>query len=93
MGRRLRFSQDTSDSSGLASPLIAIHPSAYCTPGGTRGDDESLHVDTHHNYVTVISDHALFRGSIIPYLETNMLRPRLRAIKTRPAAYRGAAVQ
>jgi hypothetical protein len=33
--------------------------------------------------------HELFRGSVIPYLETNRLRPRLLAIqKTRPIAYR-----
>jgi hypothetical protein len=37
-------------------------------------------------------EHELFQGSVIPYLETNMLRPRVRAIqKTRPIAY-GAKV-
>jgi hypothetical protein len=35
------------------------------------------------------SEHELFRGSVVPYLETNRLRPRLLAIqKTRPIAYR-----
>jgi hypothetical protein len=35
------------------------------------------------------SEHELFRGSVIPYLETNRLRPRLLAIqKTRPIIYR-----
>jgi hypothetical protein len=35
------------------------------------------------------SDHELFRGSVIPYLETNRLRPRVHAIqKTSPSAYR-----
>jgi hypothetical protein len=35
------------------------------------------------------SNHELFLGSVIPYLETNRLRPRVRAIqKTRPIAYR-----
>jgi hypothetical protein len=35
------------------------------------------------------TEHELFRASVIPYLETNRLRPRLRAIqKTRPIAYR-----
>jgi hypothetical protein len=35
------------------------------------------------------SDHELFRRSVIPYLETNRLRPRLLAIqKTRPIMYR-----
>jgi hypothetical protein len=34
-------------------------------------------------------EHELFRGSVIPYLETNRLRPRVRAIqKTRPITYR-----
>jgi hypothetical protein len=33
--------------------------------------------------------HELYRGSVIPYLETNRLRPRVRAIqKTRPITYR-----
>jgi hypothetical protein len=35
------------------------------------------------------SEHELFRGSVIPYLETNRFRPRLLAIqKARPIAYR-----
>jgi hypothetical protein len=35
------------------------------------------------------SEHELFRGSVIPYLEANRYRPRVRAIqKTRPSAYR-----
>jgi hypothetical protein len=35
------------------------------------------------------SEHELFRGSVIPYLETNRFRPRLLAIqKTRPIMYR-----
>jgi hypothetical protein len=35
------------------------------------------------------SDHELFRGSVIPYLDTNRLRPRLLAIqKARPIPYR-----
>jgi hypothetical protein len=35
------------------------------------------------------SEHELFQGSVIPYLETNRLRPRVRAIqKNRPIAYR-----
>ncbi len=35
------------------------------------------------------SDHAFFEESVIPYLETNRLRPRVRAIqKTLPHAYR-----
>jgi hypothetical protein len=34
-------------------------------------------------------DHAFFRRSVIPYLGTNRLRPRVRAIqKTRPITYR-----
>jgi hypothetical protein len=39
--------------------------------------------------VDLYSRHKLFRGAVIPYLETNRLRPRLLAIqKTRPIAYR-----
>jgi hypothetical protein len=35
------------------------------------------------------SKHELFRGSVIPYLEMNRLRPRVRAIqKARPVSYR-----
>jgi hypothetical protein len=35
------------------------------------------------------SQHEIFRGLVIPYLETNRFRPRVRAIqKTRPIAYR-----
>jgi hypothetical protein len=35
------------------------------------------------------SEHELFRGSVIPYLETNRLRPRVRAIqKSCPISYR-----
>jgi hypothetical protein len=38
-------------------------------------------------------DHELFRGSVIPYLETNRLRPRLLAIqRTRPIPYRAAVL-
>jgi hypothetical protein len=34
------------------------------------------------------SDHELFRGTIVPYLERNQFRPRVHAIqKTRPTAY------
>jgi hypothetical protein len=46
----------------------------------------SIHtIRFHHQF----SEHELFRGSVIPYLETNRLRPRVRAIqKTRPIAYR-----
>jgi hypothetical protein len=37
----------------------------------------------------LLSRHELFRGSVIPYLETNRIRPRLHAIqKSRPIAYR-----
>jgi hypothetical protein len=44
----------------------------------------------HTIYVeSLYSEHELFRGSVIPYLETNKLRPRLLAIqKSRPIAYR-----
>jgi hypothetical protein len=46
----------------------------------------SIHTIRVQNYYR---EHELFRGSVIPYLETNRLRPRLLAIqKTRPVAYR-----
>jgi hypothetical protein len=39
------------------------------------------------------SKHELFRESVIPYLETNLFRPRLLAIqKTRPSAYRATVL-
>jgi hypothetical protein len=46
----------------------------------------SLHtIHLHHR----LRRHELFRGSVIPYLETNRLRPRLLAIqKTRPITFR-----
>jgi hypothetical protein len=38
-------------------------------------------------------EHELFRGSVIPYLEMNRLRPRVRAIqKSRPVSYRAKAL-
>jgi hypothetical protein len=43
----------------------------------------TIHLTPHH------SEHELYRGSVIPYLETNRLRPRLLAIQaTRPIPYR-----
>jgi hypothetical protein len=43
----------------------------------------SIHVNSQY------SRHELYRESVIPYLETNRLRPRVRAIqKTRPITYR-----
>jgi hypothetical protein len=46
----------------------------------------SIHtISVHEDY----SQHEFFRRSIVPYLETNKLRPRVLAIqKTRPIAYR-----
>jgi hypothetical protein len=47
----------------------------------------SIHIPIHLD--SCYSEHELFRGSIIPYLDTNRLRPRLLAIqKTSPIAYR-----
>jgi hypothetical protein len=41
------------------------------------------------NWNSRYSEHKLFQGTIVPYLETNRLRPRVRAIqKTRPIQYR-----
>jgi hypothetical protein len=40
------------------------------------------------------SQHELFRGSVIPYLDANRIRPRVRAIqKTRPIAYRAKVLK
>jgi hypothetical protein len=48
----------------------------------------NMSINTIHLH-DLYSDHELFRGSVIPYLETNRLRPRLLAIqKTRPFLYR-----
>jgi hypothetical protein len=50
----------------------------------------TVNISIHTIYVdSVYSEHELFRGSVIPHLETNRLRPRLLAIqRTRPIAYR-----
>jgi hypothetical protein len=46
----------------------------------------SIHIITVHAWY---SNHELFQGSVVPYLQTNRFRPRLLAIqKTRPIAYR-----
>jgi hypothetical protein len=43
----------------------------------------TIHLPDHY------SEHELFRGSVVPYLETNRFRPRLLAIqRTRPIPYR-----
>jgi hypothetical protein len=47
----------------------------------------TLHLNDRHR------EHELFLGSVLPYLETNRLRPRLRAIqKTRPISYRATVL-
>jgi hypothetical protein len=49
--------------------------------------NRSIH--TIHPHSRLYSEHELFRASVIPSLETNRLRPRVRAIqKTRPMLYR-----
>jgi hypothetical protein len=50
----------------------------------------SVHtIHLHDHYL----DHELFRGSVIPYLETNQLRPRVRAIQiTRPIPHRAGVL-
>jgi hypothetical protein len=48
----------------------------------------NLSIHTIHLHAAY-SEHELFRGSVVPYLETNRLRPRLLAIqRTRPIPYR-----
>jgi hypothetical protein len=46
-------------------------------------------IHTIHIYSRLYSEHELYRGSLIPYLETNQFRPRLLAIqKAHPIVYR-----
>jgi hypothetical protein len=53
-------------------------------------DMMKMNMSIHTIYLQLrYSQHELFRGSVIPYLETNSFRPRVRAIqKTRPIPYR-----
>jgi hypothetical protein len=94
VGRRVRFSQDTSNIRGLGSPCDSIY--ATTAPAVIESRiralvnmlkvNMSIHTIRLHDYY---SEHELFRGSVIPYLKTNWLRSRLLAIqKTRPMAYR-----
>jgi hypothetical protein len=49
----------------------------------------NMSIHTIHLDYDLYWQHKLFRGSVIPYFETNRLRPRVRAIqKTRPIPYR-----
>jgi hypothetical protein len=91
LGRSLRFSQDTPDSPDVLYLVLSfdwrgsIGPSAHGPDAGTRGLDESDHFYTHNTS----SEHETFQKTVVPYLETNRLRPRLLAIqKTSPLAYR-----
>jgi hypothetical protein len=50
---------------------------------------DMMKVNTTLHTIRVFSEHEIHRESVIPYLETNLFRPRLLAIqKTRPIAYR-----
>jgi hypothetical protein len=53
-------------------------------------DMMKMNMSIHTIHLSLLySQHELFRGSVIPYLEMNRLRPHVRAIqKTRPIAYR-----
>jgi hypothetical protein len=74
--------------------LQVLHLRSMRTFGKTRTqalvEMLKVNVSMHTIDMTVsYSEHALFRGSIMPYLKTNRLRPRVRAIqKTRPIMYR-----
>jgi hypothetical protein len=49
----------------------------------------NISIHTIHLGSRLFREHKLYRGSVIPYLETNWFRPRLLAIqKTRPITYR-----
>jgi hypothetical protein len=45
----------------------------------------AIHVRDLYSQHDLYSEHELFRGSVIPYLETNRLRPRVRAIQKKLA--------
>jgi hypothetical protein len=50
---------------------------------------DMMKVNTSIHTIQLYLRHVLFRGSVIPYLDTNRLRPRVRAIqKALPSAYR-----
>jgi hypothetical protein len=52
----------------------------------------NISIHTIHLHVHYLA-HEFFRGSVVPYLETNRLRPRVRAIqKTRPIPYRAGVL-
>jgi hypothetical protein len=76
--REIRAFEDTLTQTGINSRIQALF--------------DMLKVNTSIHTIPLAnrySEHELFRGSVIPYLETNRLRPRVRATqKTRPMAYR-----
>jgi hypothetical protein len=70
--------------------VATLVPSALKSRIQALADMLKENISIHTIYLlTRYSEHELFRGSVIPSLETNRLRPRVRAIqKTRPIAYR-----
>jgi hypothetical protein len=54
----------------------------------------NISMHTLHLFERSYTEHELYRESVIPYLETNRLRPHVRAIqKTRPTAYRAKVLR
>jgi hypothetical protein len=93
VGRNLRFSQDTFDSPGLETRFNEYRIIGSIVPSGAHAPRLQalvgmLKVNTViHTVESCHSEHKL--RSVIPYFETNRLRPRIAAIKkTRPFAYR-----
>jgi hypothetical protein len=79
--------------------LRYVHTADSMTPAGMTSNlqalldmikvNMSIHTIHLHDLHDRFTEYKLFRESVIPYLESNRLRPRLLAIqKTRPIAYR-----
>jgi hypothetical protein len=67
----------------MATDVITSRTQALVDMIKVNTSIHTLHVHYWH------SEHEMYRGSVIPYLETNRLRPRVLAIqKARPIAYR-----
>jgi hypothetical protein len=70
--------------------MVALAPAVLKSRMQALSDMLKVNMSIHTMHLDACySQHELYRGSVIPYLETNRLRPRLLAIQqTRPIAYR-----
>jgi hypothetical protein len=74
---------ETFDHTSMTPTVVTFRIQALLNMLKVNTSIHTIHLDDHY------SQHELYRGSIIPYLATNRLRPRLLAIqKSRPIAYR-----